>query len=150
MTLYSDILKELRRDKGLTQADIAKCFGISQTMYSMYESGRRTMKIEMLCELADILETSTDYILGRTARQKPYPKRWFPRLEYRNCISSARLKNHQTYLYSIINKARICHLWEQIRFFISGIDKKVQFFHIVIISWLFWENMINYKQFKRA
>ena len=75
MTLYSDILKELRRDKGLTQADIAKHFGISQTMYSMYESGRRTMKIEMLCELADILETSTDYILGRTARQKPYPKR---------------------------------------------------------------------------
>lgn len=75
MTLYSDILKELRRDKGLTQADIAKCFGISQTMYSMYESSRRTMKIEMLCELADILETSTDYILGRTAQQKPYPKR---------------------------------------------------------------------------
>lgn len=75
MTLYSDILKELRRDKGLTQADIAKHFGISQTMYSMYESGRRTMKIEMLCELADIFETSTDYILGRTARQKPYPKR---------------------------------------------------------------------------
>lgn len=33
------------------------------------------MKIEMLCELADILETSTDYILGRTAQQKPYPKR---------------------------------------------------------------------------
>lgn len=32
MTLYSDILKELRRDKGLTQADIAKHFGISQTM----------------------------------------------------------------------------------------------------------------------
>ncbi|HAY72680.1 MAG TPA: transcriptional regulator [Ruminococcaceae bacterium] len=75
MTLYSDILKELRHDKGLTQADIAKHFGISQTMYSMYESGRRTMKIEMLCELADILETSTDYILGRTAQQKPYPKR---------------------------------------------------------------------------
>ncbi len=75
MTLYSDILKELRRDKGLTQADIAKHFGISQTMYSMYESGRRTMKIEMLCELADIFETSTDYILGRTARQNPYPKR---------------------------------------------------------------------------
>lgn len=75
MTLYSDILKELRRDKGLTQADIAKHFGISQTMYSMYESGRRTMKIEMLCELADTLETSTDYILGRTARQKPYLKR---------------------------------------------------------------------------
>lgn len=75
MAVYTDILKELRRDKHLTQLDMAKYFGISQTMYSMYESGRRTMKIEMLCELADILETSTDYILGRTAQQKPYPKR---------------------------------------------------------------------------
>ncbi|MBQ2974573.1 MAG: helix-turn-helix transcriptional regulator [Clostridia bacterium] len=75
MAVYSDILKELRRDKKLTQADMAKFFGIKQSMYSMYESGQRTMKIEMLIKLADILETSTDYILGRTAQQKPYPKR---------------------------------------------------------------------------
>ena len=72
MAVYTDIL---RRDKRFTQLDMARHFGISQTMYSMYESGRRTMKLELLCELADILETSTDYILGRTARQKPYPKR---------------------------------------------------------------------------
>ena len=69
MAVYTDILKELRRDKHLTQLDMAKHFGISQIMYSMYESGRRIMK------LADILETSTDYILGRTAQQNPYPKR---------------------------------------------------------------------------
>lgn len=75
MAVYTDILKELRRDKKITQKDMAEHFGISQTMYSMYESGRRTMKVEMLCELADILETSTDYILGRTAVQKPYSKR---------------------------------------------------------------------------
>lgn len=75
MAIYTDILKELRKDKNLTQNDMAKLFGIKQAMYSMYESGRRTMKLEMLCTLADILETSTDYILGRTAEQKPYPKR---------------------------------------------------------------------------
>ena len=75
MAIYTDILKELRKDKNLTQNDMAKLFGIKQAMYSMYESGRRTMKLEMLCTLADILETSTDYILGSTAEQKPYPKR---------------------------------------------------------------------------
>lgn len=75
MAVYTDILKELRKDKNMTQGDMAKYFGIKQSMYSMYESGRRTMKIEMLCTLADILDTSTDYILGRTAEQKPYPKR---------------------------------------------------------------------------
>ncbi len=75
MAIYTDILKELRKDKNLTQKDMAKIFNISQTMYSMYESGRRTMRIEMLCELADVLETSTDYILGRTDSPKPYRKR---------------------------------------------------------------------------
>ncbi len=75
MAIYTDILKELRKDKNLSQSDIAKMFNIKQSMYSMYESGRRTMKIEMLCKLADILDTSTDYILGRTSQQKPYPKR---------------------------------------------------------------------------
>ncbi len=75
MAEYTDILKELRKDKKLTQSDMAKFFNINQSMYSMYESGRRTIKIEMLCKLADILETSTDYILGRTSEQKPYPKR---------------------------------------------------------------------------
>ncbi|MBQ4603827.1 MAG: helix-turn-helix transcriptional regulator [Clostridia bacterium] len=75
MAVYTDILKELRKDKNLTQGDMAKFFNIRQSMYSMYESGRRTMKIEMLCKLADILDTSTDYILGRTSEQKPYPKR---------------------------------------------------------------------------
>lgn len=75
MAVYTDILKELRKDKNLSQSDIAKEFNIKQSMYSMYESGRRTMKIEMLCKLADILDTSTDYILGRTSQQKPYPKR---------------------------------------------------------------------------
>lgn len=75
MAVYSDILKELRRDKNLTQSDMAKFFGIKQSMYSMYESGQRSMKIEMLVKLADILETSTDYILGRTDCQEPYPKR---------------------------------------------------------------------------
>ena len=31
--------------------------------------------MEMLCFLADVLDTSTDYILGRTCEARPYPKR---------------------------------------------------------------------------
>lgn len=75
MAIYTDLLKELRKDKGITQKDMGDYFGISQTLYSFYESGKREMKLDMLCELADILNTSTDYILGRTDNQKPYPKR---------------------------------------------------------------------------
>ena len=75
MAFYTDVLKELRKDKKITQKDMARRFGISQVAYSYYESGVRTIKIEMLMILADELETSTDYILGRTSINKPYPKR---------------------------------------------------------------------------
>jgi len=80
MRIQTDILKELRRDKKLTQEDIAKHFGISHVMYSLYETGKRRMSVDMLCDLADILNTSTDYILGRT--DDPRPPR--PRKHHKN------------------------------------------------------------------
>lgn len=75
MPIYTDILKELRKEKHMTQTDIAKQLWMSQRMYSYYESGQREMRISMLEQLAEILETSTDYILGRTSVKTPYPKR---------------------------------------------------------------------------
>ena len=73
--IYSDILKELRRDRHLTQADMGAMMGISQASYCDYENGVRRIPMEMLCFLADVLDTSTDYILGRTCEARPYPKR---------------------------------------------------------------------------
>lgn len=75
MAIYTDIIKELRRDKKITQADMAKNFEIKQSLYSKYESGARLMRLEMLCKIADVLDTSTDYLLGRTDTPQPYPKR---------------------------------------------------------------------------
>ena len=49
-------------------------FGISGPMYCLYENGDRRMRLEMLCALADLFGTSTDYLLGRTRNSKPYPK----------------------------------------------------------------------------
>lgn len=72
MAVYSDLLKELRRDKGLCQADVGAYFGISGPMYCLYENGDRRMRLEMLCALADLFGTSTDYLLGRTRNSKPY------------------------------------------------------------------------------
>ena len=70
--IQGDILKELRRDRGLTQKDVAEALGISGPQYSMYETGVRPMRIELLCRLADLLKTSTDYILGRTENSVPH------------------------------------------------------------------------------
>lgn len=73
--MYSDILKELRKDRGITQKEMGEQLGISQASYSDYENGIRKMPLTMLDYLADVLGTSTDYILGRTEEIRPYPKR---------------------------------------------------------------------------
>ena len=75
MPMYSDILKELRRDRHITQRQMGDLLGISQSSYSDYENGLRNMPLTMLDFLADVLGTSTDYILGRTDVVEPYPKR---------------------------------------------------------------------------
>lgn len=75
MPISTEILKELRKDKGHTQETIGKLFNLSAGGYANYESGRRVMRVDMLEKLADELGTSTDYLLGRTAEQRPYPPR---------------------------------------------------------------------------
>ncbi len=67
-------LKDLREDNDLYQKDIAKVLNMNQQQYSRYETGIRSLPIELLDTLADFYNTSTDYILGRTNEKKPYPK----------------------------------------------------------------------------
>lgn len=67
-------LKDIREDKDLLQKQIASILKISRQQYGLYESGKRTITIEKLIELADFYNTSTDYILGITNETKPYPR----------------------------------------------------------------------------
>ncbi len=69
-----DRLKEIREDRDLKQADIAKILKISQVQYSRYETGIRVIPIYHLVKLAQIYDTSIDYLLGLTDERKPYPK----------------------------------------------------------------------------
>ena len=66
-------LKDLREDHDLTQLKVAKYLDISRPQYSLYETGRRTIPIDLLSKLAKYYETSIDYIVGNTNEPKPYP-----------------------------------------------------------------------------
>ena len=66
-------LKDLREDRDLTQADIARVLNTTQQQYSKYEIGIRLIPIDKLNKLADFFQTSSDYILGRTQIKKRYP-----------------------------------------------------------------------------
>lgn len=75
MEMYSDILKELRRDRGLTQGALAKKLGLSTPNYRRYENAYGNMPLEILVRLALLFDTSTDYILGLTSNPEPTPRR---------------------------------------------------------------------------
>lgn len=60
-----EILKELRKQSGFTQKDVAKQLNVTYQCYQRYEMGERQPTPEMLCKLADVFEVSVDYLLGR-------------------------------------------------------------------------------------
>ena len=68
-------LRDLREDADLNQTQVAKFLGMSQTGYSKYETGENEIPVSVLITLADLYQTSTDYLLGRTDQKTPYPPR---------------------------------------------------------------------------
>lgn len=63
---YYPRLKDLREDHDLTQTDVAKILFITQQQYSLYEKGYRDIPTAALITLANLYNTSVDYILGIT------------------------------------------------------------------------------------
>ena len=72
--MYLKRLRDLREDKDKYQVDIAKYLKITRQQYSLYETGKRDIPIDLLNMLADYYNTSIDYIVERTDEKK-YPKK---------------------------------------------------------------------------
>lgn len=68
-------IRSLRIDHNYTQKQIAQHLGISQNTYCQYEIGVLNYPVDALMKLADLYNVSIDYLLGRTGRKEPYPKR---------------------------------------------------------------------------
>ena len=64
MTDYATILRELREDHDLTQAQVAELLGTTQQVYSRYEKGINELPIRHLVCLCRFYRVSADYILG--------------------------------------------------------------------------------------
>ena len=63
-------LRELRDEKDLTQTEIAKMLGMSQTGYSKYETGENDIPTDVLIKLANFYNTSIDYLLGQNDNKR--------------------------------------------------------------------------------
>lgn len=61
---YKKRMKDLREDNDLTQKQVAKILGTSQTMYARYERGANELPIRHMITLCKIYKVSADYFLG--------------------------------------------------------------------------------------
>ena len=57
-------LKYLRTLKGISQKDVSQAIGCSEVVYNRYENGKREPPIDVLIELADFFDVTTDLLLG--------------------------------------------------------------------------------------
>lgn len=62
-------LKDLRKEKGLTQQQVADRIWTSKAVISSYELSNRTPSYDVLIKLAKLFGVSTDYLLGVEPRK---------------------------------------------------------------------------------
>ncbi len=70
---YYRRIRDLREDHDLTQRQVAAILNMAQPQYFRYEQGYRDIPTDVLIALAELYQTSTDYILERTDNPVPYP-----------------------------------------------------------------------------
>ena len=63
--MIGNILKQLRKTKGVNAEEVAKIIGISRSGYTCYENETREPNIGNLIKLAEYFGVTVDYLLGR-------------------------------------------------------------------------------------
>ncbi|GAV10130.1 helix-turn-helix domain-containing protein [Paenibacillus sp. NAIST15-1] len=69
--LVGSRIKELRLKQGLSQDDVAYALDMKRANVANYEAGRTTPPSDIIGRLADLLHTSSDYLLGRIDNPMP-------------------------------------------------------------------------------
>ena len=62
MRRFTNRLRDLRQDKDLTQAEVAKIFYLQVTQYRRYENGESDLPLEWAKKFARFYNVSVDYI----------------------------------------------------------------------------------------
>lgn len=66
MANFSERIKELRKEKGLSQENVGSVIGVKKYAIYFYEKGRACPDMKGLIALADYFDVSMDYLAGRT------------------------------------------------------------------------------------
>ncbi len=63
--MICDMIKELRKEKNISQAALALKIGVSQKAIDYWERGVNEPKASYIVKLADFFDVSADFLLGR-------------------------------------------------------------------------------------
>ena len=70
--MFNKRLREMRMKRGFTQQKLADTLNIALRSYQCYETGTRTPCYDLLIRLADVLDVSLDYLMGRDEFMKAH------------------------------------------------------------------------------
>lgn len=62
--MYIEKIKELRKNKNITQVEMSKRLGLSESAYGLYETKQRQMDINTFVEICKILNVTPNELLG--------------------------------------------------------------------------------------
>lgn len=63
-------IRDLRKQKRMSQTELAKSAGVSQTTVTAWETGKAEPSSSAVSKLADIFNVTTDYLLGKPEMKK--------------------------------------------------------------------------------
>lgn len=66
MSIFSERLIQMRKNKGISQNAFAKEIGVSPRTYQDYEYGAREPQVSIFVRIADFCGVSLDYLAGRS------------------------------------------------------------------------------------
>ncbi|NCE64752.1 XRE family transcriptional regulator [Pseudoflavonifractor sp. 524-17] len=71
MQAFGQRLKELRKERGMTQKEMSEFLGKTERHYQDMEGGKINVPGLTLIKLADHFEVSIDYLVGRGEKRQP-------------------------------------------------------------------------------
>ena len=66
---FGNKIVELRKEKGLSQTDLAAQLGIHKNVLGRYERGEATPSVDVARKIADLLDVSLDFLTGKVDEQ---------------------------------------------------------------------------------
>ncbi len=66
MVTFNQRLKDLRKEKNISQLELAKLLNMTKMAISHWESGHSEPSISQLIEISNYFDVTVDYLIGKT------------------------------------------------------------------------------------